>query len=175
MNTALLLMAQYNAQAIIPLEKVCADYFSHLTPARMRTKVAAGEIDLPLIRIEDSQKVASGVHLMDLAAYLENQRSKAKLEVDQSVLKSLEKSVVTPPKEESTDSSRCRESSLDLIKMPEVRKLTGCCNSSIYKMISAGDFPRQVKLGARAVAWIRGEILEWIQGRVHAARSDRSN
>ena len=31
MNTAFLLMAQYNGQAIIPLANVCADYFSHLT------------------------------------------------------------------------------------------------------------------------------------------------
>ncbi|MFD2883207.1 pyocin activator PrtN family protein [Pseudomonas lini] len=34
MNTVFLLMAQYNGQAIIPLERVCADYFSHLTPEK---------------------------------------------------------------------------------------------------------------------------------------------
>ena len=31
MNTAFLLMAQYNGQAVIPIESVCRDYFSHLT------------------------------------------------------------------------------------------------------------------------------------------------
>ena len=34
MNTLFLLMAQYNGLAIVPLERVCNDYFQHLTPAR---------------------------------------------------------------------------------------------------------------------------------------------
>lgn len=82
MNTTFLLLAQYNGQAIIPLERVCADYFSHLTPAKMKLKVAHGEIDLPLVRMENSQKSARGVHLSDLAAYIDAQRSKAKAEHD---------------------------------------------------------------------------------------------
>lgn len=56
MNTAFLLMAQYSGQAIIPLERVCADYFSHLTPEKMKMKVAAGEIDLPLVRMRAARK-----------------------------------------------------------------------------------------------------------------------
>ncbi|MBV7490618.1 Pyocin activator protein PrtN [compost metagenome] len=80
MNTAFLLMAQYNGQAIIPLERVCADYFSHLTPEKMKLKVAAGQIDLTLVPMESSQKSARGVHLSDLADYLDAQRSKAKAE-----------------------------------------------------------------------------------------------
>lgn len=82
MNTAFLLMAQYNGAAIIPLERVCADYFSHLTPEKMKLKVAKGEIDLPLVPIEGSQKSARGVHLNDLAAYLDAQHAKAKSEHD---------------------------------------------------------------------------------------------
>jgi hypothetical protein len=31
MNTVFLLMAQYSGQAVIPADKVRADYFSHLT------------------------------------------------------------------------------------------------------------------------------------------------
>ena len=31
MNTAFLLMAQYDAMAVIPIDKVVRDYFSHLT------------------------------------------------------------------------------------------------------------------------------------------------
>ncbi|MBD1554251.1 pyocin activator PrtN family protein [Pseudomonas typographi] len=80
MNTTFLLMAQYDGQAIIPLERVCTDYFSHLTPEKMKAKVAAGEIDLPLVRMEGSQKAARGVHLNDLAAYLDAQHLKAKTE-----------------------------------------------------------------------------------------------
>lgn len=80
MNTAFLLMAQYNGQAIIPLERVCSDYFTHLTPEKMKLKVATGQIDLTLVPMESSQKSARGVHLSDLAAYLDTQHSKAKAE-----------------------------------------------------------------------------------------------
>jgi hypothetical protein len=89
MNTAFLLMAQYNGMAIIPLERVCADYFSHLTPEKMKMKVAAGEIDLLLVKMESSQKSARGVHLNDLAAYLDEQHSKARSEHNKLMGRSL--------------------------------------------------------------------------------------
>lgn len=82
MNKTFLLMAQYNGMAIIPLERVCADYFSHLTPEKFQQKVLAGAIDLPIVRMEGSQKSAKGVALTDLARYLEDQHSRAKLEND---------------------------------------------------------------------------------------------
>lgn len=76
-NTAFLLMAQYNGAAIVPLEFVCRDYFRHLTVNKLLRKVLAGQIKLPIIRIEDSQKAAKGVYLTDLADYLDQQREKA--------------------------------------------------------------------------------------------------
>ena len=82
MNTAFLLMAQYNGQAVIPLEMVRRDYFSHLTLAKFLRKVGAGEIDLPILRIEASQKSAKGVHLADLAAYLDKRRAAALREAE---------------------------------------------------------------------------------------------
>ena len=82
MNTLFLLMAQYNGLAIVPLERVCNDYFQHLTPEKMLRKVMAGEIDLPITRIEGSQKAAKGVHLQDLAIYLDEQRRRAVVEND---------------------------------------------------------------------------------------------
>ena len=47
-----LLMAQYDRRAIIPLEVVCRDYFSDLTPQQLVSKVDRGEVKLPLVRIE---------------------------------------------------------------------------------------------------------------------------
>ena len=67
MNTAFLLMAQYGGKAIIPIEDVCRDYFSHLNPTKLVQKISAGEIVIPLVRIETSQKCAKGVHLLDPA------------------------------------------------------------------------------------------------------------
>lgn len=77
MNTQFLLMAQYSGQAIIPLERVCSDYFSHLTPEIFKRRVAAGDIDLPLVQIDASRKSARGVHVGDLAAYIDRQRQVA--------------------------------------------------------------------------------------------------
>jgi hypothetical protein len=83
MNTAFLLMAQYGGRAIIPIETVCKDYFSHLTPEKLVRKISAGEIAIPLVRIEESQKCAKGVHLSDLAAYIDRRVEAARQECQQ--------------------------------------------------------------------------------------------
>jgi hypothetical protein len=83
MNTAFILMAQYNGRAIIPLEQVCKDYFTHLTTEMFQRKVMAGQIKIPITRLEPSQKSAKGIHITDLAAYLETQRAAAIKELNQ--------------------------------------------------------------------------------------------
>jgi len=83
LNTAFLLMAQYGGKAIIPVEDVCRDYFSHLDSAKFIRKVGAGEIQIPLVRMETSQKCAKGVHLQDLANYLDERRAAAQKECRQ--------------------------------------------------------------------------------------------
>ena len=82
-NTAFLQMAQYNGAAIIPLEAVCRDYFRHLTVEKLLRKILAGEIALPIVRIENSQKPARGVHLADLADSLDRRRERALKECHQ--------------------------------------------------------------------------------------------
>ena len=84
MNTAFLLMAQYDAQAVIPVAAVVRDYFPHLTQDKFLRKVSAGEIKIPLLRIEaGSQKAAKGVHLVDLAQYIDDRRAAAVKEARQ--------------------------------------------------------------------------------------------
>ncbi|GLH31736.1 hypothetical protein BR1R5_11220 [Pseudomonas sp. BR1R-5] len=77
MKTAFLLMAQYDGLAVIPLSRICADYFPHLSPEKMKLKIARGEIRLPLIAMERSQKSSRGVHLADLANYIDARRAEA--------------------------------------------------------------------------------------------------
>lgn len=77
MKTLFLLMAQYDGCAIIPLDLVCRDYFTHLTLEKFLRKVNAGEIAIPVTRIESSQKSARGVHLQDLANYIDKRRESA--------------------------------------------------------------------------------------------------
>ena len=77
MNTAFLLMAQYGGKPVIPIKDVCRDFFTHLTPEKLVRKISAGEITIPLVRMEASQKAAKGIHLTDLAAYIDTRREAA--------------------------------------------------------------------------------------------------
>jgi len=77
MKTVFILLAQYDARAIIPIDDVCRDYFAPLTVATLLRKIGAGEIRLPIVRMEKSQKGAKGVHIMDLALYIDKQRAAA--------------------------------------------------------------------------------------------------
>jgi hypothetical protein len=83
MKTLMILLAQYDGLAVIPVEMVCRDYFRHLTPVKFWHKQLAGEIDLPVVRIEGSQKAAKGVHVTDLAEYLDKQTEAARNEYEQ--------------------------------------------------------------------------------------------
>jgi len=84
MNTALILMVQYNAQAIIPIDKIVKDYFPHLSTDKFVRKVAVGDINIPIIRIEPgTQKSAKGVHIADLVRYIEGRREAAIKEAEQ--------------------------------------------------------------------------------------------
>lgn len=83
MNTAFLLMAQYHGAAVIPLEAVCRDYFQHLTPDEFTRKATKGQIDLPVVRIETSAKAAKGIHIADLANWIDARREAARKECDQ--------------------------------------------------------------------------------------------
>lgn len=83
MKTAFLLMAQYDGLAVIPVEWVCRDYFRHLTVEKFLRKVLAGEISIPIVRMEGSQKCAKGVHVNDLAVYLDRQTELARKECEQ--------------------------------------------------------------------------------------------
>lgn len=77
MNTTFVLLAQYGATAVVPLDIVCRDYFAPLTPQTLLRKISSGEIKLPLVRMESSQKGAKGVHVEDLAKYIDERRAAA--------------------------------------------------------------------------------------------------
>jgi len=45
-----------------------------------------------------------------------------------------------------------------ILRLPDVKALTGLSRSSIYLHIKQGTFPSPVSLGARAVGWPSNEI-----------------
>ena len=77
-------MAQYNSHAVIPVDKVVQDYFPHLSIDKFIRKVSLGDINIPMIRIEaGTQKSAKGIHINDLATYLDTRREAAVKEAKQ--------------------------------------------------------------------------------------------
>lgn len=52
-----------------------------------------------------------------------------------------------------------------VLRLPQVKARTGLSRSSIYKFIAAGSFPRQLRLGPRAIGWVSTEIDDWIEHR----------
>jgi prophage regulatory protein len=58
-----------------------------------------------------------------------------------------------------------------ILRLPLVKDRTGLSRSSIYDKIPRGEFPRQIKLGPRAVGWRESDIETWIEER--AALSEK--
>jgi prophage regulatory protein len=50
-----------------------------------------------------------------------------------------------------------------LLRLDAVKELTGLSRSTIY---ADPDFPKPVKIGVRAVAWVEQEISDWIAERI---------
>ncbi len=53
-----------------------------------------------------------------------------------------------------------------LLRRPEVERLTGLSRARIYEKMATGDFPKPVKTGPRAVAWVESEIADWQNQRI---------
>ncbi len=63
------------------------------------------------------------------------------------------------------------ETEVRFIKLKEVMAICGKSRSSLYAAIQKGEFPAPVKVGGRASAWIRSEILQWTQDCIRASRN----
>jgi prophage regulatory protein len=54
------------------------------------------------------------------------------------------------------------------LRMAQVCALTGLCETTIRKLIKAGEFPCPFKLGPRAIAFVEQEVLDWLAARAAA-------
>ena len=57
------------------------------------------------------------------------------------------------------------------VRLPQVKELTCLSKSSIYRLMDEGNFPKQVLLGARSVAWVKSQVEDWCAQKVCAALS----
>ena len=60
----------------------------------------------------------------------------------------------------------------NLMRLPEVIKLTGFRRSQIYRLVNIGEFPKQVKISSKSVAWLESELEEWMDKKIQESRKN---
>jgi prophage regulatory protein len=57
------------------------------------------------------------------------------------------------------------------LRLADVRRRVPFSRSTIYRLISLGEFPKQISLGARSVGWLKSEIDQWIESRIKSRQA----
>ena len=61
-----------------------------------------------------------------------------------------------------------------LIRMPETMRRTGYGKAWLYRLINQNKFPKPVKIGSRAIAFVESEVDDWINQRIEESRKEVS-
>jgi prophage regulatory protein len=64
---------------------------------------------------------------------------------------------------------------LQVLRLPQVCKVTGLCRSMIYQLEAKDRFPRRIRIGLRAVGWVEGEVQDWLAERLALSRRSMSD
>ncbi len=56
------------------------------------------------------------------------------------------------------------------LRLSRVKEMTGLSKSCLYLLIREKSFPAPVRIGNRAVAWVRSEVRQWALERIGAPR-----
>lgn len=62
--------------------------------------------------------------------------------------------------------------SQSFIRLSEVQRRTGYSKAWIYRLLKESRFPKSVKIGSRAIAFVESEIDEWINQRIAESRGE---
>lgn len=65
-----------------------------------------------------------------------------------------------------------KESPRRLLRLAQVKEQVPIPTSAIYAAIADGTFPKQIKIGARTVAWLESDIQAWIDARIAESKED---
>ena len=58
---------------------------------------------------------------------------------------------------------------IKFLRLPQVKEITSLSRSSIYRMVAAGEFPKQIPIGANQVVWVKWQVEEWMEQQIAAA------
>ena len=53
-----------------------------------------------------------------------------------------------------------------IIRLKEVKAMTGLSRTTIYRFMSINEFPKQIKLGPKSSGWLIDEVDEWIKRQI---------
>lgn len=57
------------------------------------------------------------------------------------------------------------------LRLPEVCKRVGLAKSTLYKLVTEGEFPPPIRPTQRTAAWVEEEIDAWQDQRIAASRT----
>ena len=58
-----------------------------------------------------------------------------------------------------------------ILRLPQVCRMTGLGRSMIYQLEAENRFPCRVRIGARAVGWVESEVQGWLSARIQHCRA----
>ncbi len=58
-----------------------------------------------------------------------------------------------------------------ILRLPQVCRMTGLGRSMIYQLEAERRFPCRVRIGARAVGWAESEVQSWVAGGIQHHRA----
>jgi prophage regulatory protein len=60
---------------------------------------------------------------------------------------------------------------ITILRLPQVKEITGLSRSSIYLRMKEGAFPNSLSLGPRAIGWSSQSIDEWVNDRINSSQN----
>lgn len=67
------------------------------------------------------------------------------------------------------DADTLNKRRIRMLRLAQVRELTGLGKTKIYELQAEGDFPMRVKITKHSVAWIEDEVQAWLARRVEGS------
>lgn len=53
-----------------------------------------------------------------------------------------------------------------IIRLKQVKAMTGLSRTTIYRFMSINEFPKQIKLGPKSSGWLIDKVDEWIKRQI---------
>lgn len=54
-----------------------------------------------------------------------------------------------------------------IIRLPELQKMVGLSNSTIWRKEQVNSFPKRIKISSRACGWSLHEIQQWMNAQIN--------